>query len=96
MDNNKLTLAAWKASWCSGCLTMKPILDDFEEQHPDVDVIRIDVDDSPGCTERHHIVKIPTMIFFQGIKTVDRINGTCSLERLNEGYEKFDLEEGVT
>lgn len=93
MDTNTLTLAAWKASWCSGCLAMEPILDDFEEQYPDVNVIRIDVDESSGCTERHHIVKIPTMIFFQGNKTIDRINGTCKLERLEEGYEKFEGEE---
>lgn len=83
-----VTLAKFGATWCQACLAMSSIIDEFEEAHPDVHVVRIDVDRSSNLKTKHHIVKIPTMIFFDGAKTVDRINGSCPLERLEEGLEK--------
>jgi len=83
-----ITLAKFGAHWCQACLVMDSIIDEFKENYPDVHIVRVDVDESPEITAKRRVTKIPTVIFFAGYKTVDRINSSCSLERLEEAYEK--------
>jgi thioredoxin 1 len=52
----------FSAEWCNPCKAMKPIIEKFEEDHSDVQIIRIDADDQLELVKNHSVQSIPTFI----------------------------------
>ncbi len=49
------------APWCGPCRMQTPILDRFADNHPDVAIVKVNVDDSPGVASAFGIRSIPTI-----------------------------------
>lgn len=55
------------ADWCGPCKAMAPALDLYaKEMEGKVKVVKVDVDASPGVTQRYGISAMPTLIIFKG------------------------------
>ena len=54
----------FNAIWCSGCLVMKPIIKQIEEQYPDIEFIDYDYDIDEDMVNKWDVgTLIPVMIF---------------------------------
>ena len=62
------------ATWCPPCKAQKPILASFAEKNPGVEVVYVDVDESPRVASRLGVQGVPTLMVFVGgqRKTVGR------------------------
>ncbi len=76
------------ADWCGMCRTMMPIVDDFQKQHPEVNLIKINVDDEPELAEKYNVSHLPTFVFSDGTKVLYKCNRMLSSEDLEEIYQK--------
>ena len=55
------------ATWCGPCKAMQPALDAYAaEMKGKVKVVKVDVDQSPGITQKYGIRAMPTLMVFKG------------------------------
>ena len=77
------------AGWCAPCRTMDPTVDALAKAHGErLRVTKLNVDENPELVERFDVQSIPTFLFFQDGKMVERFTGVVSFEvleaRLNQ------------
>lgn len=50
------------APWCNPCKLMNPIIDEIEKDNPDLEIVRINVDEDAGMVNNYNIQTVPTYI----------------------------------
>ena len=53
------------APWCNPCKLMNPIIDEIEKDYPDLEVVRINVDEDAGMVNNYNIQTVPTYILIK-------------------------------
>ncbi len=85
----KLTLVDFWAEWCGPCLALAPTVEEIAKQHAgNLNVVKLNVDDSPNTPPRYGIRGIPTLILFKGGQEVDRIVGLVGKGAIESLIEK--------
>ena len=64
-------LVDFYAIWCGPCKMLAPIVDSIAEEHPEIKVLRVDVDQNEELSMRYNIVSIPTLIYFKDGKMIN-------------------------
>ena len=87
-DSNVPVLVDFWATWCAPCRMIAPVLEEIaEEQAEAVRIVKVDVDNNPGLSNRFGIRNIPTLLFFKGGELKDQVVGLTSkadlIPRLN-------------
>ena len=54
------------ADWCGPCHTVAPVLDQIVEEHSDLRLVKVNIDEEPELARRYGVMSIPTMILFEG------------------------------
>ena len=65
----------FSADWCGPCKAMKPIIEKFEEEHSDVEIVKIDADDRSDLCIKHSITSVPTFVLLSDDEEVKRKRG---------------------
>ncbi len=58
------------ASWCGPCQRMSPVVDEIAEEHPEVKVGKINIDEQPDLAMQFGVMSIPTLVLFRDGKAV--------------------------
>ena len=81
--SGKVVVDFW-ATWCGPCKMLAPILDQFAQAHDgEVSVCKVDVDAEPQLAARYGIMSIPTLLYFQDGKLVNKTVGLQTLPQIN-------------
>ena len=81
------------AEWCAPCGMITPVVEQIgEEYEGKIKVGKLNVDGNPVTAGKYQIMAIPTLLFFNGGKLVDRVAGVVPKKILVEKIEKI-LEE---
>ena len=76
LQEEKLVIVDFWATWCGPCRMLSPLLDEVEEEMADkVEVVKVNVDDADEIAMRFRIMSIPTLLFFKNGQMVDRSVG---------------------
>ena len=76
LQDNKLIIVDFWATWCGPCRMLSPILDEVEEEMADkISVVKVNVDDADEIAAQYRIMSIPTLIFFKNGQVVDKTVG---------------------
>lgn len=63
------------ASWCGPCRTLGPILEKVTEETDGVELVKIDVDANPRCSQTFQVQSIPAVYAIKDRKVVDSFVG---------------------
>ncbi len=63
------------ASWCGPCQRIKPTFYKLEKEYEDISFNAIDVDMNRDLAEKYDIESMPTFVFLNNEKEVDRFCG---------------------
>lgn len=87
-DYKGLVLVDFWAPWCGPCQSAAPIVESLaEELKNKAKVVKVNVDESQTVASKYGVMSIPTFIFFQNGKEVERKVGLQSQELLRESIE---------
>ena len=81
--SDKPVLVDFWAVWCGPCQMMAPILHELEEEVPDVQIGKVNVD----LARQFRVVSIPTLIVFKNGQEVKRMVGVTSKEELKDALK---------
>ena len=76
LQDEKLVIVDFWATWCGPCRMLSPLLDEVEEEMADkITVVKVNVDDADEIAMKYRIMNIPTLLFFKGGQLVDKTVG---------------------
>ena len=76
LQSNKPVLVDFFATWCGPCKMMSPVIDELAtELAGEVDVYKVDVDESPEVAQRYGVMSIPTLVVFENGQVKDQTMG---------------------
>ncbi|MFA5283534.1 MAG: thioredoxin [Bacilli bacterium] len=71
----KDVLVDFFATWCGPCKMLSPIVEEVAEEHPEVLVIKVDVDEHNDLAAKFQIYAVPTLVFFKDGKIQNKSSG---------------------
>ena len=77
-------IADFYADWCGPCGVLGPFVERIAREHPEIRVIKVDIDAEPGLSASHDVFSIPTLIRFDDGEETLRVTGALPYERLLE------------
>ena len=73
LNDGKLMMVDFWASWCGPCKMLAPVIDDLAKQYEGKAVVgKVNVDEEQELAIRYGVMSIPTVIFFKDGKEIDR------------------------
>ena len=55
LQADKPVLLDFFATWCGPCKMLSPVVDGIAEEHSEIKVCKVDIDEEPSLTERESI-----------------------------------------
>ncbi len=88
LENELPVLVDLWAPWCGPCLMVAPVLEELAEEYKGRLVIaKLNVDENLETARHYRVMSIPTMLFFNGGKEVERIVGALPKKVLKDKLE---------
>lgn len=76
LQEDKLLVVDFFATWCGPCKKLSPTLDEVsEELGEQVNIVKVDVDESEDLAMDYGIRSVPTVLFFKTGQQVDKFVG---------------------
>ena len=71
------------APWCGPCRMISPALEEIARRRAgQLKIVKVNVDDDPAISARFGVQGIPTLLFFDGGRLVDRAVGARGIDAL--------------
>jgi thioredoxin 1 len=89
LQSDKPVLVDFWAVWCAPCRMLAPVVEQVAEKYAETArVVKLNVDDNPGVSQRYGIKGIPTLILFRNGKEEERVVGATSKENISRMLDK--------
>ena len=77
------------ATWCGPCRMMSDILHDVEESNPQLNIIKVDVDENPNLARKFGIMSIPTIVVMKDGEMVGKRVGLMQADEFVEFVKSY-------
>ena len=83
-----VTLKDFYADWCGPCKTQDPILDELEDDYPDVAFEKVNVDEEQDVANEYQVRSLPTLIVENDDGIVERFVGVTQRDDIEGALGK--------
>ncbi len=85
-----LVLVDFFATWCGPCRMQSTVIEEVLETNPEINVLKIDVDESPNVARQFGIMSIPTLILMKDGQVLKKHVGLLQNDDLIDFYKNID------
>ena len=93
INQDKMTVVEFFATWCMPCRMLKPIMEKIEASKKSITFCELDVEESEEIAKRYRIFSVPTVVCFRSGKKIDSIVGLNSHEEMLAFINRCDKTE---
>lgn len=70
------------ASWCAPCRMLAPVVEKVAEDHTEIKVCKINVDEEAELAAKYKVMSIPTLVVFRQGEPANKSVGVVSKEEI--------------
>ncbi len=74
-NTDKFILIDFWAEWCGPCQMLSPLVDEIAEEHPEIKVCKVNVDEEMELAQQYKVVSIPMLLVMHNGKIVQKSVG---------------------
>ncbi|MBO5040384.1 MAG: thioredoxin [Clostridia bacterium] len=82
LNEGKTILVDFFATWCGPCKMLAPVLEEVAPDYPDVEFVKVDVDDEPDLARRYGVSVIPTLFVIKNGEVTANTKGYLNADEL--------------
>ena len=65
LESDKPVIVDFWATWCGPCRMLGPVVEEIAEEHPEIKVCKVNVDDEPDLAQEYGVMSIPFVVSFK-------------------------------
>ena len=89
INNNKLVVVDYTASWCGPCRVIAPMMDRLAiEYREKITVVKVDIEQNSDNVKQYGIRSIPTVLIFKNGRVAETLIGKATYEIFKNAVEK--------
>lgn len=82
LKSDKTVLVDFWADWCVPCKRLSPVVDRIAEEHSEIKVAKVNIDEQAALAMDYKVMSIPTLLVFKGGEIVNQTVGFQSQEEI--------------
>ncbi len=90
IQSESLTIVDFWAVWCGPCRVLKPLLHKIAGEHPEIQLLTVDVDANWNLAAEYDINSIPAVFMFKCGEMVDSFVWVLPENEILEKIQKFN------
>ena len=83
-----VNLKDFYADWCGPCKTQDPILEEVEEEYPDVSFEKVNVDEEQDTANEYQVRSLPTLVIENDDGIVQRFVGVTQRDDIEDALQE--------
>lgn len=75
LESDKTVLVDFWASWCGPCRMLAPVIAQIAEEHDEIKVCKINVDEEEELADKYNVMSIPFIMVFKNGEVTNKAVG---------------------
>ena len=87
LESDKPVIVDFWATWCGPCRMLGPVVAEIAEEHPEIKVGKVNVDENQDLAMKYNVMSIPTVLIFKNGNISKSFIGVTSKQEIMDALK---------